>query len=421
MNRQVWILWCRGVFILSGSAMNRALPYFFQPCPLRNSTGIVREPRSSEKADHCLHCDRVRRFLKQMPADQRTGQVSLDSLEEFVTWRKWRCFQLFTVEISIGSLKHSQPNDHRSSISDPDLDEIFLHYYENGGEQYDSNQAWIKTGWKITCRLDCFIGFLLSSFLYPEMKEKWKTWTKCSPLWEPLVQHLVWIVWILALLIGFYATECGNILGWAVHSCISLIAVSLAKEEKEHTAEFLFAHPISRKDSHGKTDLCLVPASDIECDRVPVFIGSISLIGEEILWKKSACHLTYFLIQIELAGICLNLRIPAPQRTRHRTWYCHNDVFPEHYCQYLRSGKISEIYHPVWLCKRSRYCWKRQSGYRYGFDGDAVCCNRDFNRLLEVQQKRYSGIKHSRRFSAFCNLRLHFDYSIHFSVSLLSL
>lgn len=49
-------------------------------------------------------------------------------------------------------------------------------------------------------------------------------------------------------LIGFYATECGNILGLGGAFFASLIAVSsLAKEEKEHTAEFLFAHPISRK------------------------------------------------------------------------------------------------------------------------------------------------------------------------------
>lgn len=42
----------------------------------------------------------------------------------------------FTVEISIGSLKHISAGTITDlSISDPDLDEIFLHYYENGGEQ----------------------------------------------------------------------------------------------------------------------------------------------------------------------------------------------------------------------------------------------------------------------------------------------
>ena len=56
------------------------------------------------------------------------------------------------------------------------------------------------------------------------------------------------------------------------------------------------------------------------------------------------------------------------------------------------------------------------------FDGDAVCCNRDFNRLLEVQQKRYSGIKNTAAGSLhFVTCGCIFDYSIHFSVSLLSL
>lgn len=37
-------------------------------------------------------------------------------------------------------------------------------------------------------------------------------------------------------------------------------------------------------------------------------IGSIALIGEEILWKEICLlHLAYFLIQIELAGICFGI------------------------------------------------------------------------------------------------------------------
>ena len=48
-------------------------------------------------------------------------------------------------------------------------------------------------------------------------------------------------------LTGFYAVECGNILGLGGAFFAALCGVSaLAKEEKEHTAEFLLTHPVSR-------------------------------------------------------------------------------------------------------------------------------------------------------------------------------
>ena len=109
---------------------------------------------------------------------------------------------------------------------------------------------------------------------------------------------------------GFYATECGNILGLGGAFFASLIAVSsLAKEEKEHTAEFLFAHPISRKKI--LTEKLTSVLFQLLILNVIVFllsVGSISLIGEKILWKEICLlHLAYFLIQIELAGICFGI------------------------------------------------------------------------------------------------------------------
>ena len=55
--------------------------------------------------------------------------------------------------------------------------------------------------------------------------------------------------------------------------------------ERTHRRIFIRTPDQQKKDSHGKTDLCLVPASDIEC----------------------LLHLAYFLIQIELAGICFGI------------------------------------------------------------------------------------------------------------------
>lgn len=49
-------------------------------------------------------------------------------------------------------------------------------------------------------------------------------------------------------LVGFYAIECGNILGLGGAFFASLCAVNmLSKEERDRTAEFLLSHPVSRR------------------------------------------------------------------------------------------------------------------------------------------------------------------------------
>lgn len=48
-------------------------------------------------------------------------------------------------------------------------------------------------------------------------------------------------------LVGFYAVEGGNIMGLGGAFFASLLAIMvLSKEEKDHTAEFLLSHPVSR-------------------------------------------------------------------------------------------------------------------------------------------------------------------------------
>ena len=47
--------------------------------------------------------------------------------------------------------------------------------------------------------------------------------------------------------IGYFGVECGNVLGLGGAFFAALLGISaLAKEEKEHTAEFLLTHPVSR-------------------------------------------------------------------------------------------------------------------------------------------------------------------------------
>ena len=49
--------------------------------------------------------------------------------------------------------------------------------------------------------------------------------------------------------VGFFGVECGNVLGLGGAFFAALLGISaLAKEEKEHTAEFLLSHPVSRSN-----------------------------------------------------------------------------------------------------------------------------------------------------------------------------
>ena len=111
-------------------------------------------------------------------------------------------------------------------------------------------------------------------------------------------------------LIGFYAVECGNILGLGGAFFAALSAVSvLSKEEKEHTAEFLFTHPVKRsRIVAGKLCAVILQIILINLLVFGVSIASIAVIGEEIPWKEIILlHLAYFLLQIEIAGICFGI------------------------------------------------------------------------------------------------------------------
>lgn len=109
---------------------------------------------------------------------------------------------------------------------------------------------------------------------------------------------------------GFYAVECGNILGLggAFFAAFCAVAV-LAKEEKDHTAEFLLTHPVSR--AQIVTEKLIAVMLQIVILNVLILAAaliSIAAIGEEIMWKELLLlHLAYFLLQVELAGICFGV------------------------------------------------------------------------------------------------------------------
>lgn len=111
-------------------------------------------------------------------------------------------------------------------------------------------------------------------------------------------------------LTGYYAIECGNVLGLGGAFYAALVAVDiLSKEERMHTADFLLTHPVSR--TRIMTEKLISVAGRIVALSVIIWlvaVGSTAAIGEKIPWKElNLLHLAYFLLQLEIAGICFGI------------------------------------------------------------------------------------------------------------------
>ena len=170
----------------------------------------------------------------------------------------------------------------------------------------------LKQGFKTLAIWTASIGFLIAIclFLFPEMKGEMDNVSDMFSSMGSFTAAFGMDRLNFGTLIGFYAVECGNILGLGGAFFASLIAVSaLAKEEKEQTAEFLLAHPVSRVSVISSKLAALV--IQIVVMNAVIFALSaacIAAIGEEPAWKEICLlHLAYFLLQLELAGICFGI------------------------------------------------------------------------------------------------------------------
>lgn len=170
----------------------------------------------------------------------------------------------------------------------------------------------VKQGIRSLAIWTAAIAFLLAVcvFMFPEMKGEMEDvgdmFSSMGSFTEAFGMDRI----NFGTLTGFYAVECGNILGLGGAFFAALSAVSiLAKEEKEHTAEFLFTHPV-RRSRIVTEKLCAVILQIVLMNLLVfgVSIASVAAIGEEIPWKEIVLlHLAYFLLQIEIAGICFGI------------------------------------------------------------------------------------------------------------------
>lgn len=110
--------------------------------------------------------------------------------------------------------------------------------------------------------------------------------------------------------IGFFGVECGNVLGLGGAFFAALTGISaLSKEEREHTAEFLLTHPVSRQSLVAqKLISVIVQIVILNAAAVGITALSTIMIGESPDIKPLALTFSAHLImQIEIAAICFGL------------------------------------------------------------------------------------------------------------------
>ena len=162
------------------------------------------------------------------------------------------------------------------------------------------------------CVWTAAIGFLLAIcvFLFPEMKAQMAVFNKLFASMGAFTAAFGLDKLNFGTLLGYYAIECGNVLGLGGACFASLCAVGmLAKEERDRTAEFLLTHPVSRARIIAQKLLAvLIQITAMNLAVYVLSLASIAAIGEEIPWSSlSLIHLGYYLMQMELAAICFGI------------------------------------------------------------------------------------------------------------------
>ena len=166
----------------------------------------------------------------------------------------------------------------------------------------------LKRGQKSLLVWSCAIAFMLGIcvLIYPEMKTQMDgistMFAEMGSFSEAFGMDRI----NFGTFIGFFGVECGNILGLGGALFAATLGISsLAKEEKEHTAEFLLTHPVSREKVLAEK-LLAVFAQIVVLNMVSVLVTVLSAlaIGESADVKTmSLLFLSYFIMQIEISLI----------------------------------------------------------------------------------------------------------------------
>lgn len=162
--------------------------------------------------------------------------------------------------------------------------------------------------WVWTAVISFMIGVCV--FIYPEMKGEMESISDVFADMGSFSAAFGMDQINFGTLLGYYAIECGNVLGLGGAFFAAICGAGiLAKEEKEHTAEFLLTHPVSRKKViTQKLISVMLQVVILNVIVFAVVIAGMVAIGETISWEEMLLlHAAYLLLQIELAGICFGI------------------------------------------------------------------------------------------------------------------
>ena len=228
------------------------------------------------------------------------------------------------------------------------------------------------------------IGFLLAVciFLFPEMKGDMDGISKLFSSMGSFTAAFGMDKLNFGTLVGYYAIECGNVLGLGGAFYASLCAVNmLSKEEKEGTAEFLLTHPVSRvRIITEKMTAIFIQITVMNVIIYLLSIASMAAIGETIPVREiNLLHLAYYLMQLELAGICFGISAFLIRGTAGAGLGIA-----------IVSCRFPEIHNTLWLLQRSGYRNRRPSACRDGRRRDSDRRRRYPGRLSEICKKRHT-------------------------------
>ena len=156
------------------------------------------------------------------------------------------------------------------------------------------------------------IGLLIAVcvFMFPEMKKEMESMNRLFASLGAFTAAFGMDKLNFGTLIGFYAVECGNILGIGGAFFAALAGINaLAKEEGERTAEFLLTHPVSRSwIVRQKLAAAFLQVLILNACVFALSAASIAAIGEAVPWRDlGLLHLAYLLLQLELTCVCFGL------------------------------------------------------------------------------------------------------------------
>lgn len=156
------------------------------------------------------------------------------------------------------------------------------------------------------------ISFMLAIcvFVYPEMSSQMEDFGDVFASMGSFTEAFGLDQLNFGTLVGFYAVECGNVLGLggAFFACLIGVA-AISKEERNGTAEFLLTQPITRQRVLQEKLLAIVvQIIAMNAIILGISLGAMAAISQEIpLREILLMHAAYLILQLELGCVCFGI------------------------------------------------------------------------------------------------------------------